>query len=139
MAGIESGTGTAGSSFTHYNYPGIYQTQVRCDDSYLRGLLIVLLHRTSITVACSLATILSTTATGQKCRRASSSTSQSTIFCPQIVLVLTEWYSLATDTDYVRGKLAAYGNDLLSLGAVGFRLDAAKRVLQLPLSCIHHA
>jgi hypothetical protein len=28
MAGIESGTGTAGSSFTHYNYPGIYQNQV---------------------------------------------------------------------------------------------------------------
>ncbi|KAJ7230813.1 glycoside hydrolase [Mycena rebaudengoi] len=27
MAGGESGTGTAGSSFTHYNYPGIYQTQ----------------------------------------------------------------------------------------------------------------
>jgi len=27
MAGIDSGTGTAGSSFTHYNYPGIYQTQ----------------------------------------------------------------------------------------------------------------
>ncbi|KAJ7208225.1 glycoside hydrolase [Mycena pura] len=27
MAGIDSGTGTGGSSFTHYNYPGIYQTQ----------------------------------------------------------------------------------------------------------------
>ncbi len=27
MAGVESGTGVAGSSFTHYNYPGIYQTQ----------------------------------------------------------------------------------------------------------------
>ncbi|KAJ7057440.1 glycoside hydrolase family 13 protein [Mycena amicta] len=27
MAGATSGTGTAGSSFTHYNYPGIYQTQ----------------------------------------------------------------------------------------------------------------
>ena len=27
MAGIESGTGVGGSSFTHYNYPGIYQTQ----------------------------------------------------------------------------------------------------------------
>ncbi|KAF7292118.1 Alpha-amylase [Mycena indigotica] len=24
MAGVDSGTGTAGSSFTHYNYPGIY-------------------------------------------------------------------------------------------------------------------
>lgn len=27
MAGVDSGTGTAGSSFTHYDYPGIYQTQ----------------------------------------------------------------------------------------------------------------
>ena len=27
MAGIDSGTGTACSSFTHYNYPGIYQNQ----------------------------------------------------------------------------------------------------------------
>lgn len=28
MAGIDSGTGVAGSSFTHYVYPGIYQNQV---------------------------------------------------------------------------------------------------------------
>ena len=27
MAGVESGTGVGGSSFTHYNYPGIYQNQ----------------------------------------------------------------------------------------------------------------
>ncbi|KIY70325.1 carbohydrate-binding module family 20 protein [Cylindrobasidium torrendii FP15055 ss-10] len=27
MAGSDSGSGVAGSSFTHYNYPGIYQTQ----------------------------------------------------------------------------------------------------------------
>jgi len=27
MAGIESGTGVAGHSFTHYNYPGTYQSQ----------------------------------------------------------------------------------------------------------------
>lgn len=38
------------------------------------------------------------------------------------------WSSLATDTEYVRGRLAQYGNDLLSLGVDGFRLDAAKRV-----------
>jgi glycosidase len=34
--------------------------------------------------------------------------------------------SLATDTDYVRGQLAAYANDLISLGVDGLRLDAAK-------------
>ncbi|OBZ78260.1 Alpha-amylase [Grifola frondosa] len=35
---------------------------------------------------------------------------------------------LGTDTDYVRGVLAAYANDLLSLGADGMRLDAAKNI-----------
>jgi len=35
--------------------------------------------------------------------------------------------SLATDTEYVRSRLAEYGNDLLSLGVDGLRLDAAKR------------
>ena len=34
--------------------------------------------------------------------------------------------SLATDTEYVRSRLAKYANDLLSLGVDGFRLDAAK-------------
>ena len=36
-------------------------------------------------------------------------------------------YSLATENDYVRSRLAEYGNDLLSLGADGLRIDAAKR------------
>ena len=34
--------------------------------------------------------------------------------------------SLATDTEYVRSRLAEYANDLLSLGVDGLRLDAAK-------------
>ena len=37
------------------------------------------------------------------------------------------YFSLATDTEYVRGRLAQYANDLLSLGVDGLRLDAAKR------------
>ena len=39
------------------------------------------------------------------------------------------WYflSLATETEYVRARLALYANDLLSLGVDGLRLDAAKR------------
>jgi glycosidase len=41
--------------------------------------------------------------------------------------VLTDFSSLATDTEYVRARLATYANDLISLGVVGFRLDAAKR------------
>ena len=28
MAGMDSGIGVAGSPFTHYNYPGIYDYQV---------------------------------------------------------------------------------------------------------------
>lgn len=36
-------------------------------------------------------------------------------------------FSLATETEYVRSRLAQYGNDLLSLGVDGLRLDAAKR------------
>ncbi|KAF8259044.1 glycoside hydrolase [Lactarius quietus] len=35
---------------------------------------------------------------------------------------------LATDTDYVRQRLAEYANDLLSLGVGGLRLDAAKNI-----------
>ncbi|KAG8951105.1 hypothetical protein FRC04_006764 [Tulasnella sp. 424] len=35
---------------------------------------------------------------------------------------------LDTETEYVRGRLATYGNDLISLGADGLRLDAAKHI-----------
>jgi hypothetical protein len=35
--------------------------------------------------------------------------------------------SLATESDYVRGVLAAHAAELLSLGTDGFRIDAAKR------------
>ncbi|KAG8737470.1 hypothetical protein FRC10_008154 [Ceratobasidium sp. 414] len=34
---------------------------------------------------------------------------------------------LATETEWVRAKLAYYANDLISLGVTGLRLDAAKR------------
>ncbi len=42
--------------------------------------------------------------------------------------------SLASEKDNVRSRLAAFGNDLLSLGVDGFRLDAAKREYCLPRS-----
>lgn len=35
---------------------------------------------------------------------------------------------LKTESDYVRGKIAAYLNDLTSLGVAGFRIDAAKHM-----------
>ena len=39
--------------------------------------------------------------------------------------------SLATETEYVRGRLAQYGQDLLNLGLDGLRIDAAKRMCTL--------
>ncbi|TRM56873.1 glycoside hydrolase superfamily [Schizophyllum amplum] len=94
MAGVESGTGTAGSSFTHYDYPGIYQTQ----DFHHCGL-----------------------ESGDDIVNYSSREEVQT--CELVNLA-----DLATDTEYVRGRLAEYGNDLLSLGVDGFRLDAAKHI-----------
>ena len=35
---------------------------------------------------------------------------------------------LKTGSDYVRGRIAAYMNDLISLGVRGFRIDAAKHI-----------
>nr|BAV60949.1 alpha-amylase [Pholiota microspora] len=94
MAGVDSGTGVAGSSFTHYNYPGIYQNQ----DFHHCGLEPgddIVNYDNAVEV--------------QTCE-------------------LTNLADLATETEYVRGRLAAYGNDLLSLGVDGFRLDAAKHI-----------
>ncbi|EUC56002.1 glycoside hydrolase family 13 protein [Rhizoctonia solani AG-3 Rhs1AP] len=94
MSKVESGTGVGGSSFTHYNYPGIYQTQdfhhcgIHPDDD------IVYYNNRAEVQTCELDNLA----------------------------------DLATDTEYVRGRLAAYANDLLSLGAVGLRLDAAKHM-----------
>ncbi|KAJ7895008.1 glycoside hydrolase [Mycena leptocephala] len=94
MTGSDSGTGVAGSTYTHYNYPGIYQTQ----DFHHCGLepgddIVNYDNRVEV----------------QTCE-------------------LVNLADLATDTDYVRGVLAAYGNHLISLGIDGFRLDAAKHM-----------
>ncbi|MGN6330563.1 MAG: carbohydrate-binding module family 20 domain-containing protein [Motilibacteraceae bacterium] len=43
---------------------------------------------------------------------------------------------LATDTDYVRGKIAGYLNDLLSLGVDGFRVDGAKHIPEADIANI---
>ncbi|KAJ8519570.1 hypothetical protein ONZ45_g3478 [Pleurotus djamor] len=102
MAGIESGTGIGGSSFTHYNYPGIYQVQ----DFHHCGLeegdnIVDYGNRLEV----------------QTCQ-------------------LVGLADLATDTDYVRGRLAEYANDLRSLGVDGFRLDAAKHIASADLADI---
>ncbi|KAH9476533.1 Alpha-amylase [Psilocybe cubensis] len=102
MAGVDSGTGVAGSSFTHYVYPGIYQNQ----DFHHCGLepgddIVNYDNRLEV----------------QTCE-------------------LVNLADLATDTEYVRSRLAQYGNDLLSLGVDGLRLDAAKHIAATDLANI---
>ncbi|KAI0738098.1 glycoside hydrolase family 13 protein [Daedaleopsis nitida] len=90
MAGFDSGQGTAGSSFSHYNYPGIYQD-----------------------------------ADFHSCRHGIDNwnSAYSIQNCELAGLA-----DLATENDSVRSRLAAYGNDLLSFGVDGLRLDAAKHM-----------
>ncbi|KAI0635064.1 glycoside hydrolase [Trametes polyzona] len=94
MAGVDSGTGVAGSSFTHYNYPGIYQVQDFHHCGLEPGDDIVNYDNAVEVQTCELVNLA----------------------------------DLATDTEYVRSRLAQYANDLLSLGADGLRLDAAKHI-----------
>ncbi|KAF8886961.1 glycoside hydrolase superfamily [Infundibulicybe gibba] len=93
MAGVESGTGTAGSSFTHYNYPGIYQPQ---DFHYC----------------------------GSPNNDVPSYQDRYGVYNCE----LANLADLATETEYVRGRLAAHANDLLNIGVDGFRIDAAKHI-----------
>ena len=75
----------------------------------------------------------------KKCGPASSLASQSTydyaFLALLSVLTLIHYASLATDTEYVRGRLVEYTNDLISLGIDGLRLDAAKRMSSLYCLC----
>ncbi|MEU4218054.1 carbohydrate-binding module family 20 domain-containing protein [Actinoplanes sp. NPDC026623] len=50
---------------------------------------------------------------------------------------LADLSDLATETSYVRGKLSAYLNDLVSLGVDGFRVDAAKHTPVADLQAIY--
>ncbi|KAK0475258.1 glycoside hydrolase family 13 protein [Armillaria novae-zelandiae] len=94
MTGMDSGTGVAGDTYTHYVYPGIYQYQD--------------FHHCTLTSSGDIEDYTS---------RAQVQTCQ-----------LEGLADLATETEYVRARLAEYANDLLSLGVDGFRLDAAKHI-----------
>jgi len=94
MAGAASGFGVAGSRFTHYDYPGIYQYQ----DFHHCGVQ-----------------------PGDNIRDYKNATEVWT--CQ-----LSGLADLATETEYVRQRLADYANDLLSLGVDGLRLDASKHI-----------
>lgn len=84
------GTGTGGSSYTKYGYPGIYSGS-DMDDC-----------RATISNYQDKANV-------QNCE-------------------LVQLADLDTGEDYVRGRIAGYLNDLLSLGVDGFRIDAAKHM-----------
>ncbi|EST38071.1 glycosidase [Streptomycetaceae bacterium MP113-05] len=85
-----SGTGTGGSSYTHYDYPGTYSG---ADMDDCRDDISDYGDRYQV----------------QHCE----------------LLGLAD---LDTGEDYVRGRIAGYLNDLLSLGVDGFRVDAAKHI-----------
>ncbi|MEV7405014.1 carbohydrate-binding module family 20 domain-containing protein [Streptomyces sp. NPDC091267] len=85
-----SGTGTGGSSYTKYNYPGLYSAP-DMDDC----------------------------------------TAQISNYQDRYNVQHCELVGLAdldTGEEYVRGKIAGYLNDLLSLGVDGFRIDGAKHI-----------
>ncbi|MFE6972579.1 carbohydrate-binding module family 20 domain-containing protein [Streptomyces sp. NPDC057682] len=85
-----SGTGTGGSSYTKYDYPGLYSVNDMNDCQ-------------------SQITNYGDRANVQNCE-------------------LVGLADLDTGEDYVRGRIAGYLNDLLSLGVDGFRIDAAKHM-----------
>ncbi|MFE2051377.1 alpha-amylase family protein [Streptomyces sp. NPDC059459] len=85
-----SGTGTGGSSYGKYDYPGLYSSY---DFDDCRSQISDYRDRYNV----------------QHCE-------------------LVGLADLDTGEDYVRGKVAGYLNDLLSLGVDGFRVDAAKHI-----------
>ncbi|MFD6877973.1 MULTISPECIES: carbohydrate-binding module family 20 domain-containing protein [unclassified Streptomyces] len=84
------GTGTGGSSYTKYGYPGLYSG---ADMDDCRATISNYQDRGNV----------------QNCE-------------------LVQLADLDTGEDYVRGRIAGYLNDLLSLGVDGFRIDAAKHL-----------
>ncbi|MDJ0342976.1 carbohydrate-binding module family 20 domain-containing protein [Streptomyces sp. H10-C2] len=93
-----SGTGTGGTNYSKYNYPGYYQDQ---DFHSCRSNITNYADRANV----------------QNCE-------------------LVGLADLDTGSDYVRSTIAGYLNNLISLGADGFRIDAAKHIAAGDLSAI---
>ncbi|MEU5827687.1 alpha-amylase [Micromonospora tulbaghiae] len=103
MSGQDNGgTGWAGSSYGHYNYPGVYSAQ---DFHYCgrNGNNDIANYNDRYEV--------------QNCE-------------------LVNLADLKTESEYVRSRLAAYLNDLLSLGVDGFRLDGSKHMPAADIAAI---
>ncbi|GIE32636.1 alpha-amylase [Actinoplanes italicus] len=93
-----SGTGTGGTQYSKYNYPGVYSDP---DFHSCRTAINNYANRSNV----------------QDCE-------------------LVNLSDLNTGSDYVRGKIAGYMNDLSSLGVDGFRIDAAKHMSAADLAGI---
>jgi len=93
-----SGTGTGGSSYSKYDYPGTYSA---ADMNNCTAQISNYQDRYNV----------------QECE-------------------LVGLADLDTGEEYVRGRIAAYMNDLLSLGVDGFRIDAAKHIAAADLANI---
>ncbi|MFJ5830586.1 alpha-amylase family protein [Streptomyces sp. NPDC093089] len=93
-----SGTGTGGSSYNKYTYPGVYSDP---DFDNCKSQVGNYQDRWNV----------------QNCE-------------------LVGLADLDTGEDYVRGRIAAYLNDLLSLGVDGFRIDASKHMAATDLANI---
>ncbi|MEU9642800.1 carbohydrate-binding module family 20 domain-containing protein [Streptomyces sp. NPDC048188] len=93
-----SGTGTGGSPYTKYDYPGLYSSS---DLDNCTSQISNYGDRRNV----------------QECE-------------------LVGLADLDTGEDYVRGKIAGYLNDLLSLGVDGFRIDASKHMAAGDLAAI---
>ena len=130
MAGQDNGTGVAGSStFSSRAQTLSLRLTVYLQVSPTTIILEFTNHKISITVVL-LVTIFKTGTIPGKSRTVNSLTSPSSLphKHPVHICKLTRTYrSLATGTDYVRGKLVDHANDLLGLGTDGLRIDAAKR------------
>ncbi|CUA73315.1 alpha-amylase [Rhizoctonia solani] len=94
MSGVENGVGTAGTQFSHYNYPGLYGW----NDFHHCGLT----NNDDI----------------------QNWGNREQIWNCELVNLA----DLNTGSVGVQNKLAAFSNDLLSLGVDGFRIDAAKHM-----------
>ncbi|WP_405493596.1 carbohydrate-binding module family 20 domain-containing protein [Streptomyces sp. NBC_00096] len=92
------GTGTGGTSYTKYNYPGVYSGS---DMDDCRATISTYTDRANV----------------QNCE-------------------LVQLADLDTGEEYVRGRIAGYLNDLLSLGVDGFRIDAAKHMPAADLAAV---
>jgi alpha-amylase len=103
MSGMDGGTGIAGSPFTHYDYPGLYEEKD--------------FHHCGLTGKSDDIFNYRDRAEVQTCE-------------------LVNLADLDTGSSKVQDRIAAYLNDMVSLGVAGFRIDASKHIDAVELGTI---